>query len=98
MDLEYILTYGTSESVSSFSIIKSSMPIVTSGALEQLETTEDTTEETAEETTEITEELVTSESKIPSWVHDIFVWYANETISETELLISFRIFNFSRNN
>lgn len=41
--------YGTSESVSTFSIIKSSMPIVASGTLEQLETTEDTPEETAEE-------------------------------------------------
>ncbi|MCE2614560.1 MAG: hypothetical protein LVO36_01505 [Nitrosopumilus sp. (ex Thoosa mismalolli)] len=67
--------YGSSESVSTFSIIKSSMPIVTTGTLEQLETTEETTEA-----------LVASESKIPSWVHDIFVWYANETISETELL------------
>jgi len=26
--------------------------------------------------------------KIPSWVHDIFVWYADETISENELLAS----------
>ena len=26
------------------------------------------------------------ESKIPSWVHNIFVWYAEETISEDELL------------
>lgn len=51
------------------------MPIATSGTLEQLETTEETTEQ-----------LIVSESKIPSWVHDIFVWYANETISETELL------------
>jgi len=24
--------------------------------------------------------------KIPSWVHDIFIWYADETISENELL------------
>ena len=24
--------------------------------------------------------------KIPSWVHDVFVWYADETISENELL------------
>ncbi|WP_299291912.1 hypothetical protein [Nitrosopumilus sp.] len=79
--------YGPSEAVSTFSIIKSSMPIVTSGTLEQLETIEDTTEEITEDSTEeITEELVVSESKIPSWVHDIFVWYANETISETELL------------
>jgi len=27
-------------------------------------------------------------SKIPSWVHDIFVWYAEESISENELLAS----------
>lgn len=67
--------HGSIEAVSTFSIIKSSMPIVPSGALQQLETTEETTEE-----------LVVSESKIPSWVHDIFVWYADETISETELL------------
>ena len=26
------------------------------------------------------------ESKIPTWVHDIFVWYAEETISENDLL------------
>ena len=32
------------------------------------------------------ENLVQSESKIPSWVHDIFVWYADETISEDDLL------------
>jgi len=25
-------------------------------------------------------------AKIPSWVHDIFVWYAEESISENELL------------
>ncbi|MEK0346289.1 MAG: hypothetical protein QQN65_05575, partial [Nitrosopumilus sp.] len=24
--------------------------------------------------------------KIPSWVHDVFVWYAEESISENELL------------
>jgi len=27
-------------------------------------------------------------AKIPSWVHDIFVWYAEESISENELLAS----------
>jgi len=32
------------------------------------------------------ENLVQPESRIPSWVHDIFVWYADETISENELL------------
>jgi hypothetical protein len=51
-------------------------------------------------TQNVVEELVTPEesialddvedsvdsSKIPSWVHDIFVWYADKTISENELL------------
>jgi len=32
-------------------------------------------------------EIETSEqSKIPAWVHDIFVWYAEESISENDLL------------
>ena len=26
-------------------------------------------------------------TKIPSWVHDVFVWYAEESISENELLL-----------
>ncbi len=34
------------------------------------------------------ENLVQPESRIPSWVHDIFVWYAEESISENELLAS----------
>ncbi len=39
---------------------------------------EDLVEDNAEDTVE--------SDKIPSWVHDIFVWYADETISEDELL------------
>jgi len=92
--------YGSSASVSTFSIVKSSMPAtVTQAAVEEsaIPTNSTTTEElvTTEESTiptnsTTTEELVTTEEsdKIPSWVHDIFVWYAEESISENELLAS----------
>ena len=40
----------------------------------------DDVEDTVEDSVEST--------KIPSWVHDIFVWYAEESISENELLAS----------
>ena len=154
---DYILRvyseYGPSESVSTFSIIKSSMPVtVIQNAVDESETLEElvtpdeivTPEEyyddledqlenfcymTDEEQLdffsenpdmiEYDEELVTiceiedeaeredtlddsidvmileirddvedsvESTKIPSWVHDIFVWYADETISENELL------------
>lgn len=72
--------YGLAEAVSTFSIIKSSMPlIVTQNSVEELETPEEETEQESE-----TEAIL--ESKIPSWVRDIFVWYAEEAISENELL------------
>jgi hypothetical protein len=75
--------FGSAETTSTFSIIKSSMPEpISQNTVEELVTPE---EEINEEESEI-EPLVESESKIPSWVHEIFVWYANETISETELL------------
>jgi hypothetical protein len=147
--------YGPSESVSTFSIIKSSMPvIITQNEVEESETTEelltsdesetleeyyDNLEEQLENICNLTdeeqfdffsenldvidfdEELVTvceiedeaeredtlddfideliselrddvedsiESPKIPSWVHDIFVWYAEESISENELLAS----------
>jgi hypothetical protein len=84
--------YGPSESVSTFSIIKSSMPvIVTQNVVEESEELV-----TPEELT-IPDEIITPDeevedivesAKIPSWVHDIFVWYAEESISENELLAS----------
>jgi len=65
--------FGSSESISTFSIVKSSMSsAVTSNTVEESEI----------------ENLVQSGPKIPSWVHDIFVWYAEESISENELLAS----------
>jgi hypothetical protein len=90
--------YGPTEAVETFSIIKSSMPIiiipntveelVTSNStsdIEELVTSNSTLDVEDIEELEI-ENSTQSDSKIPSWVREIFVWYANETISENELL------------
>ncbi len=78
--------YGPSEAVSTFSIIKSSMPItIIPNTVEELVTSNSTLDVEDIEELEI-ENSVQPESKIPSWVHDIFVWYADEIISENELL------------
>ena len=77
--------YGVSENVSTFSIIKSSLPLTTQNTIEELVTLEEEFEPEESVESQI-ENLEESESQIPSWVHDIFVWYANETISENELL------------
>ena len=61
---------GPSEGYMRFYIVKPSIPT--------------DTENIAEETK--VENLDTPVSKIPPWVHDIFVWYAEEIISEAELL------------
>ncbi|MBT8243037.1 MAG: hypothetical protein HKP34_04945 [Nitrosopumilus sp.] len=73
--------YGPSEAVSTFSIIESSKPLViTQNDTQELETPDEEIEQLE------VENLEQAESKIPTWVHDIFVWYAEETISENELL------------
>jgi len=76
--------YGSSESVSTFSIIKSSMPItIAQNPVVDLDVSEEESD-----TVEMlqAENFDQPESKIPTWIHDIFVWYADETISENELL------------
>ncbi len=76
--------FGSSEADEIFSIVKSSS--TTSNTIQELVTPEeelDTLEANEDSEIEIFEQ---SESKIPSWVHDIFVWYADKTISENELL------------
>jgi len=92
--------FGTSEAVSTFSIIKSSMPPTISQNISKVESIEEEStqniskvESIEEESTQVeeVESLQVSnseqlESQIPVWVHDIFVWYADETISENELL------------
>ncbi|MEX0862888.1 hypothetical protein [Nitrosopumilus sp.] len=76
--------FGTGEAVSTFSIVSSSMPLnITQTSLEELIIPE---EESVENIVSLQNDSIQSESKIPSWVHDIFVWYAEETISENELL------------
>jgi len=85
-ELSVYSEFGTAESIVPFSIIKSSItPIVpqSSGVLEI------TSEEDSEEELEL-EEVVESESKIPDWIHEIFVWYAEGTISEDDLLIALK--------
>jgi len=77
--------FGYSEADEIFSIVKSSST-ATSNTIQELVTPEeelDTLEANEDSEIEIFEQ---SESKIPSWVHDIFVWYADKTISENELL------------
>jgi len=76
--------FGTGEVVSPFSIVSSSMPLdITQTPLEESSIPE---EESVENVVSLQNDSIQSESKIPSWVHDIFVWYAEETISESELL------------
>lgn len=78
--------YGSSETISTFSIVKSSMPLaVTQNTIEKLEIPEEIVEPENIENLE-SEIIAEPESKIPSWVHDIFIWYANNTITENELL------------
>ncbi len=72
---------GPSEAVSTFSLIQSSKPVVVTQNIEKSESSEEL--ETKVESLQIE---TSEQSKIPAWVHDIFVWYAEETISENELL------------
>ena len=79
--------FGSSEAVSTFSIIKSSIPpTISQNIPEDVESIEEDHNPIEEvESLEINNSEQT-ESKIPSWVHDVFVWYADETITENELL------------
>lgn len=83
-ELRIYSEFGSSEIVSTFSIVSSSMPLnTTQNSLEESQIPE---EESVENVASLQNDSPQSESKIPSWVHDIFVWYAEETISENELL------------
>ena len=68
------------------------MPVIhTQNTIEELVTSEEEFEPVEEvEALQVealqVEDSIQSESKIPPWVHDIFVWYAEEIISEDELL------------
>jgi len=78
--------FGTSEAVSTFSIIKSSMPPVISQNISEVESIEEESNPVEEVESLQVSNSEQTKSQIPVWVHDIFVWYADETISENELL------------
>lgn len=79
--------FGTSEAVSSFSIIKSSMPpTISQNIPDDIESIEEESTPVEDVESLQIDNSEQSESKIPIWVHEIFVWYADETISENELL------------
>ena len=83
-ELEISSEFGTVSAGTQFSIIRSSIPqITTNSTNEVLEVTEENNEET-----EIAEdlELLEEESQIPDWIKNIFVWYAEGTITEKDLL------------
>ena len=67
--------FGPTEAVSTFSLIQSSKPVIVTQNIEESETE-----------VELLEIETSEQSKIPTWVHDIFVWYAEESISENDLL------------
>jgi len=78
--------FGSVESGSTFSIIKSSMPGTnTSNVIEAITSEEESSATDNVESLQV-EEPIQPESKIPVWVHDVFVWYAEKTVSENELL------------
>jgi len=83
-ELEIYSEYGTISAGTQFSIIKSSLPQISTngtGEIISLETPEETqTNESLEDN------LESGESQIPDWIRNIFVWYAEGTITETDLL------------
>ena len=72
---------GPTDAVSTFSLIQSSSPVVVTQNIEESAPSEES--ETEVESLQIE---TSEQSKIPAWVHDIFVWYAEDTISENDLL------------
>jgi len=78
---------GPTDAVSTFSLIQSSNPVVVTQNIEESVPSEESEIEVESEIDIEPLQIETSEqSKIPAWVHDIFVWYAEETISENDLL------------
>lgn len=90
-DMRIFSEFGTSEKTSTFSVIKSSMPeLFIQNSTETIPIPVEVQEEESENNSQVESLQIDNseqtESKIPAWVHDIFVWYADETISENELL------------
>ena len=81
-ELRVYSEFGTAESISPFSIIKSSQTPIVAQTSEILKVTN---EEDSEEELEF-EEIIEAESKIPEWIHDIFRWFVEGEIGEDDLL------------
>ena len=83
-ELEIYSEFGTISAGTQFSIIKSSLPQISTnstGEVLPVETNDDTIEFEGS-----TDDSLVEESQIPDWVRNIFVWYADGTITETDLL------------
>lgn len=80
-ELEISSEFGLVSAGTQFSIIRSSLPqITTNSTNEVLEITSNEIDE------ELEIETIEEESLIPDWIRNIFVWYAEGTITETDLL------------
>lgn len=80
-ELRVYSEFGTGESTVPFSIIKSSQTPIVSQNSKILEVS---SEEDSNEDLQF-DDIVT-ESEIPEWIHDIFVWFANGEIGDDDLL------------
>ena len=87
-ELEIYSEFGLISAGTSFSIIKSSLPQISTNATGVFEIEAQSEEPLAvmNEPVEETSELIQEESQIPDWIRNIFVWYAEGTITETDLL------------
>ena len=87
-ELEISSEYGTVSAGTQFSIIRSSLPQITTNSTNEIqEITSEDDEVLETEDNEILEtETIEEESQIPDWIRNIFVWYAEGTITETDLL------------
>ncbi len=101
--IEVYSEFGTAMYTTIFSVVDSSandnltleqsnelVPLVTESS--ELETETIISQESENEPLPVqeleTQTSIPSESTLPSWVRDIFVWYAEDTISESELIRS----------
>ena len=83
-ELEIYSEFGTISAGTQFSIIKSSIPQISTNSTGEVLTV--ATNEDIIEIDESTDDSLVKESQIPDWVRNIFVWYADGTITETDLL------------
>jgi len=90
-ELEIYSEFGTVSAGTQISIIKSSLPqISTNSTSEILEIETQPSEDTedANEPTKETNKLIEEKPPIPDWIRNIFVWYGEGTITEDDLLFA----------